>query len=109
MLFMKALKWLVAALLVISLVRTLLIRKGGLTGVKQWFVEKVKSWYQIPVIGVLLRIIFKAIKIIAVALWETLKWMSRWPIIKSIVAVIRKIGRVIAARWAKIVAWSETE
>ena len=109
MLFLKALKWLVAAILVVSLGRVLLASKGGLTGLVNWFGDKVKSWGQIPVIGVLLKIIFKVIKAVAIAVWETLKWMSRWPIIKSIIAVIRKIGRVIAARWEKIVAWAETE
>ena len=112
MLFIKLVKWGMAALIVLSVVRILLRNKGGWTGIRQWLAEKCESWYKIPVIGVLLRIIFKLIKVVFLTLWGTLKWICTLPIIRSLIAVIRKlvmkIVGAIARLWAKIVAWSET-
>ena len=109
MFVIKAIKWVLLILTVITLFRVLINKKGGWAACKNSVSKKVQSWFKIPVIGKLLQIAIKVFSIAFKALLETMKMIAKWPIVCTIVAVARKIGRIIVQKWTKIVAWSETE
>ena len=105
MFIFNAFKWFAVVLLLTTIVRVIVNKNGGWKAAS----EKMQSWYKIPVAGVLLRIAVKFFKVAGNAIWSTLTWMSKWPIVSTIIAVMRKFGGIIVQKWSKIVAWSESE
>ena len=100
----------VTLILIIVAIRS--VRKNKAAGVgnfKQYVSALRKTILNIPVVGTLFKIIGKILKVTYRIIKSALRQMSTWPIIRTVVAVIRKLYREICQIGKKIIAWSETE
>ena len=111
-----AIKWLVAIIFTIAIVKGLLVKYGGWKELKELASEKVRSWYNIPFIGFVLRVVVIAFTLffrILAILWKAFKvgmvWMGNLPVLSHIKGWFVKLGHSIATLWSKLVVWSETK
>lgn len=53
--------------------------------------------------------LFGIVKRVALALWDTVVWLSKLPVIKQVVAIPVMLFKKLAGLWQKLLAWSAVD
>ena len=109
MFILNAFKWFAMLLTAITVARVIIGKCGGWDTCKKQISEKAEKCFETPVVGNVLRIVYKAICCAVRATRDTLRWIAKWPVICTVIAVIGKAWRVVVAKWAALVTWSKAE
>lgn len=63
----------------------------------------------IPVAGKIIVLCWRLVKRVALALWDTVVWVSKLPVIKQVVAIPVMLFKKLAGLWQKLLAWSAVD
>ena len=100
--------WVIRILIIVAII-TVVRNFAGILGnqeLKRTLYQKVRG---IPVAGKILVLIWRLVKRVALALWATVVWISKLPVIRTLVAIPVKLFNKLKGVWLRLLAWSETD
>ena len=100
--------WLIRILVVLAIITVIRssIKRVGKEEYKAEMYRRVRS---IPILGKLIVLAWRLVKKVALAMWETVIWITKLPVVRTLIAIPVKFFKKLAGLWQKLLIWSETD
>ena len=98
--------WIIRIIFILTVVTVLrkFAKVMGTATLKAELYRKVRS---IPILGKLIVLAWRLVKRIALALWDTVVWISKLPVFRPIAALFAALVRKGKGLWQALMAWDK--